>query len=84
MFEAIGRLPGWPLLLEETAAAAFLSLKVSEFRRAVAHCELPPPELVAGQRRWSRLALEARFDATGAAPRPGHDPIAAAIAAAEV
>lgn len=51
-------LPGWPLMLSDEMAAAFLSVPVAAFLRAVAQGSLPAPRLVAGKRRWSRIDLE--------------------------
>ena len=51
-------LPCWPLMLSDEMAAAFLSVPVAAFLRAVAQGSLPAPRLVAGKRRWSRLDLE--------------------------
>jgi hypothetical protein len=73
--------PSWPLLLDAPSAAKFLSLPDDLFEEAMSRGELPAPCVVAGILRWSRLALEARFAPDGAKPVPGHDPIAAAIAA---
>jgi hypothetical protein len=55
---SVDRLPGWPLMLSEETAAAFLSVPVAAFQRAVARGTLPPARLVAEKRRWSRLDLE--------------------------
>lgn len=79
--ERLGQLPGWPLLLEAEAAAAYVSLKPCEFARAVQFGELPAPRKLAGRPLWSRRDLEARFDQGGSPRSPDFDPIAAAIAA---
>ncbi len=76
--ERLGRLPGWPLLLEPDAAAAFVSLTSPEFALAVQRGELPRPRQLAGKLLWSRCDLEARFDQSGSHRKPDFDPIAAA------
>ena len=54
-------LPSWPLLLTETAAAAYLSLKPNDFARGVGDGKLPPPRMTPGGLRWSRRDLDAWF-----------------------
>lgn len=88
---ALAGLPGWPLMLDEQAAAAYCSLfnrhgnpDVATFHKAVALGQIPQPQLLAGRTLWSRVEIDASRDRTGAvtAADPDHDPIAAAIARA--
>lgn len=46
--EHLAGLPDWPLLLQAEAAAAFTSLPVASFLRAVEHGELPVPIRLGG------------------------------------
>lgn len=75
----LSRLPGWPLMLDEAGACACCSLDIRGFRRAMAQGELPPPQRLAGELRWSRLEIDACRSPTGAMRDPGVDPIADAI-----
>jgi hypothetical protein len=59
-------LPRWPLLLTDTAAAAYLSLTHSDFTRGVSEGTLPPPRRTPGGDRWARRDLDARFDGPAA------------------
>ena len=47
------------MMMGEQTAAAYLDLPVATFLRAVQHGELPRPRMIAGRRRWSRVAIDA-------------------------
>jgi hypothetical protein len=51
-------LPGWPAVLHETWAAAYLSLSTTTFRSTVVP-DVPPIELTAKRRGWRRTDLDA-------------------------
>lgn len=67
-----------PRLLDETAAAEYLSLPIGSLRR-IAHGRI----LIGGRPRWDRLALDAWLDALGGlaphsrSPQADNDPEAA-------
>jgi hypothetical protein len=52
-----GSLPGWPPVLNEVLAAAYLSLSPSAFRRAVVP-SVPPIHLTPGRVGWLRADLD--------------------------
>ena len=57
----LGSLPGWPLLMDERTAAAFLSSNVRDFRAAVAAGVLPKHRTMHERLGplWHRAELEA-------------------------
>jgi hypothetical protein len=71
-------LPGWPLLLTDAAAAAYLSFKQADFDRGVSEGTLPPPRRTPGGDRWARRDLDARFEGP-AAESAAQDALGAAI-----
>jgi len=82
---ALKGLPGWPLMLSDEQAAAYVGLTQDQFDRAVSAGELPRGRLLVGELRWSRLVLERCLDESPAATAgmaeadPLFDPIADAI-----
>ena len=50
-------LPGWPAVLHEEWAAAYLSLSTTTFRQQIAP-EVPPIRLTAGRIGWKRADLD--------------------------
>ena len=82
----LGHLPNWPLMLDATAAAAYVGLARSRFLRAVAHGELPAPRRLGGDTLWLRPEIDRQLDPSRAHADSADDvdPILAAIEAAEV
>lgn len=54
--------PYWPRLLKLADAAAYLSLPVAEFQRAVAKGLLPMPRVVEKSERWDRKEIDRHLD----------------------
>jgi prophage regulatory protein len=56
-------LPYWPALMRKDYAAAYLDISVAKFERAVLAGRLPRgSEVVPGEERWSRAAIDAFFN----------------------
>jgi hypothetical protein len=77
-FGELAGLPGWPLLLTDAAAAAYLSLEPGHFARGVSEGTLPPPRRTPGGDRWSRRDLDTHFEGAAAATE-AQDALGAAI-----
>lgn len=56
-----GPLPGWPIVLREDWAAAYVGLSPSTFRQVVAP-HVPPIKLTKAARGWRRSDLERWVD----------------------
>ena len=69
---AAPNLPGWPAVLHEEWAAAYLSLSTTTFRSAVVP-DVPPISLSTRRQGWRRADLDAWIAkrAGDAAPSPG-------------
>lgn len=80
--EKLAGLPDWPAMLTAETAAAYVSLPLAAFERAVAQGELPAPQRLGGRLLWSRRRIDARLDPVEGAASSDHDPVDAAIAAA--
>lgn len=68
-------LPGWPRVLEDELAAAYVGLGVSTFRREVAAGRAPAAiHLTKGRVGWDRAALDRWVDqlAAGKSPSGGN------------
>ncbi len=80
---------GWPLMLSNEQAAAYTGLSGEDFQKAVDLRQLPEPQMLAGNVRWSRPEIDRFLDRTPAAvagrPERGPlvDPLLDAIAAME-
>jgi len=53
------RAPAWPLTLRRDLAAVALDMSLPQFERAVVEGSLPMPIIIAGEERWSLVAIEA-------------------------
>lgn len=73
----MAHLPDWRMMLAEEQAAAYVSLPLVAFRRAVSHGE--QPRRPAGHLRWSRISIEQRFHQSFPGEGAQIDPIAEAI-----
>ena len=58
----LAKLPGWPRLLRETLAAAYVDMPVAAFARAVACGEMPDPLQTSAGERFDRNALDLALD----------------------
>ena len=56
--EALTGLPGWPLMLTELQAAAYVALPLETFRSAVRTGEVPKPREFHGERLWNRQQID--------------------------
>lgn len=54
----VQRLPGWPLTMSPSTAAAYLDLPLASFERAVRSGGLPRPIKLGGELRWKRSAID--------------------------
>lgn len=51
------RAPDWPAFMRRATAAQFVDMSPAAFERAVTAGELPLPQRIAGEERWSRDAI---------------------------
>ncbi|MBS0565777.1 MAG: hypothetical protein JSR87_15290 [Proteobacteria bacterium] len=75
----MSRLPGWPLMLREELAAAYVGLEPGAFGRAVRRGALPGPRRLDGRPLWARPELEDWILGAAPAAGDGADALLAAI-----
>ena len=53
------KLPGWPLLMDQATACAYLSHSAAQLRSLISRGMMPPPrEYLRGVKRWSRQEID--------------------------